>query len=85
MSQVEMPDGTLVGQGGPEDRATWLTCTYCKFTGPLVGTEPSSGEHRCIASCGVNVQQNLNVPLALGSRKKQGLPPYDKKEDDNDG
>lgn len=39
-TMLKMPDGREVEQGGPEDRATWWTCTQCNFTGPHVGTDP---------------------------------------------
>ena len=61
-----MPDGTEVEQGGPEDRATWWTCSQCGFTGPHVGfTMDRAGFFlkRCLGSCG-GENLNPNVPRA---------------------
>lgn len=47
MTMLTMPDGIKVEQGGPEDKATWWTCTACEFTGPNVGSN-EAGEHVCM-------------------------------------
>lgn len=60
MTMLKMPDGREVEAGGPEDMATWWTCSRCAWTGPFVGTD-SEGEKRCMGSCGGKTL-NPNVP-----------------------
>lgn len=58
---LRMPrTGEMVEQGGPEDRATWLTCQVCSFTGPHVGLT-EDGEPACLGSCG-GVKPNPEAP-----------------------
>ena len=73
MSKVELVDGTLVESGGPEDRATWLTCEYCQHTGPFVGHN-KAGKPACMASCG-GVTENPNMPKTPGARERKPLEP----------
>jgi hypothetical protein len=60
--KLQMPDGRIVVQGGPEDRAAWWTCAYCEFTGPHVGMG-ADGKRGCQGSCAVRpTTPNPNVP-----------------------
>lgn len=58
--KLRMSDGTEVEQGGPEDRATWWTCTRCFFTGPHVGTD-EHGQRACMGVICRGVALNPNV------------------------
>lgn len=68
-AMLEMPDGKLVPQNGPEDRATWWTCTQCGFTGPAVGTNPE-GVRRCMGIICGGVKLNPTSPKSPGWREK---------------
>jgi hypothetical protein len=58
---LRMPDGRMVRQGGPEDRATWWTCQQCHFTGPAVGSN-ERGEHVCMGILCGGKTMNPAVP-----------------------
>ncbi len=58
---LRLPDGRMVAQGGPEDRATWWTCQQCHFTGPAVGSN-ERGEHVCMGILCGGKTMNPAVP-----------------------
>lgn len=58
--KLKMPDGRMVEQGGPEDRATWWYCSKCGFHGPNVGLD-AQDKKACMGSCG-GIKENPNVP-----------------------
>lgn len=64
--RLQMSDGRLVDQGGPEDRATWWKCGQCQFTGPNVGSGSQKGTHRCMGVLCGGVEENPNVPRVPG-------------------
>jgi hypothetical protein len=68
-AMLEMPDGRMVPQNGPEDRATWWTCTQCGFTGPAVGSNPE-GEHRCMGIICGGKTLNPTSPKCKGWRNE---------------
>ena len=82
---LKMPEtGEMVEQGGPEDRATWMTCDQCGFWGPNVGYDDWY-RPACLGSCG-GVSPNPAAPRLPGSKElKEALKALSEKSQDTKG